>query len=259
MSQFNVGTLADITADTSGIAAGQTNSASDVTTWISDVETRIQNLNDAAQAIATMQSGSSAPTARQGEIFFDTDDTSWFGDPDGSGHDSQFLDELTGYLADMATAGTATFRIGGPLVVDTTQVALAGSTGVLESYTLPAGTLARNGQHVEIIAWGTKTGANADASIQARFNTGVEHTHTLTDDADEWFIRWFIVRTGATTQKFCSTMIMDRDDTGETDLVGVGTDAETLANALAIDLNLSAVNGSDTVTKEVMIVRFWND
>src|SRR3990167_2326021 len=130
MSQFNVGSLADITAATSGIAAGETNDAADVTTYITDVSARIADLNDAAQAIATSQSGATLATNRQGEIFFDTDVAIWYGDPDGSGHDDEFLTRLLAYTIDLATAGTETFRLGGVINVDTTQVALAGATGV---------------------------------------------------------------------------------------------------------------------------------
>jgi len=193
-----------------------------------------------------------------GQIAFDTTLDQWFGDPDGSGADDEILTRLTAYLVDCATAGSDTFRIGGPLNVDTTQVALAGSTGVLESYTLPAGTLARDGQYVHTIISGTKTNANASASIQIRFNTGVQHTFTLAAATTDWTIEWWIIRTGATAQDFSAYIVLNSDATGLTDLTKTGTDGETLANALAIDANLSAVNASDTVTKEIMITELGN-
>lgn len=256
MSQFDTATLSDLTNRT---VSGGTISSTDHEAWRNDVESRVQDLNDAAQAIATSQSGSSEPSnVIQGQLFFDTDDTAWFGAPDTNNHDDQLLTELTAYLGDLATAGTATFRLGGAINVDTAQVSKAGATGVLESYTLPAGTLARDGQYVRIIIWGTKSGGNADSTIQVRFNTGAQHSFTLAAAVTDWFIEWYIVRTGATAQKFVAGIILNRDDTGDTDLVGTGTDAETLANGLAIDANLSAINASDTVVKEGMIIEFGN-
>ena len=253
-------TLSDL--DLAEFSAGNQYEASDYNTMVQALETTINAAIDALQDIENHRAGSSAPTdnTTRGQIWADTTNAGRVilkVDPDGSGADDIIATAAEAYLIDFKTAGAATFRVGGVINVDTTQVALS-TTGVLESYTLPAGTLARDGQAVRITMWGTKTNANADASIQIRFNSGVQHTFTLDDNADEWLIEWWIVRTGAATQKFAAMMKMDRDDTGKTDLVGIGTDAETLANALAIDANLSSVNASDTVTKEGMIVEFLN-
>jgi hypothetical protein len=254
---IDLSTLSSLSNDAT-LAARAKIESSEHNTHRSGRRSLVNNLLTGMLDAESMYAGSGEPTDKpQGKVFYDTSATAWKGYKTASGTPVALLDASTAYAQDLSTAGTATFRVGGVINNDTTQVALS-TTGVLESYTLPAGTLARDGQYVKITMWGTKTNANADASIQIRFNSGVQHTFTLDDNADEWLIEWWIVRTGAATQKFAAMMKMDRDDTGKTDLVGIGTDAETLANALSIDANLSSVNASDTVTKEVMIVELGN-
>lgn len=85
MPTFNVDNLQDLTNRT--VNAGATISASDHEAWRNDVEQRVADLNDAALAAVSMQSGSSTPTLRQGAIWYDTSNSVWKGDPDGSGYD----------------------------------------------------------------------------------------------------------------------------------------------------------------------------
>src|SRR3990167_3998530 len=260
MSQFNVGSLADITAATSGIAAGETNDAADVTTYITDVSARIADLNDAAQAIATSQSGATLATNRQGEIFFDTDVSIWYGDPDGSGHDDEFLTRLLAYTIDLATAGTATYRVGGPLSSGTNTTDNARTTtGDFTAFLLPAGTMARNGQHATVFFYGTRSGAVGTFSLQPIFGTtslGTAFASTI-NSLTAWVVILVITRTGAATQKFAWYVAPNSDATGSVTLVGVGTAAETLSGALEIKLNLSAISAG-TVTQGGVIVDFGN-
>src|SRR3990167_9540249 len=142
MSQFNVGSLADVTAYNS-FAGRAILTSTQLNNAYGDIQTAINNLNDAAQAIASCQSGASAPgTNRQGEIWYDTTNTQWKGDPDGAGHDDNFATRLQTYLIDFAMASTETYRIGGCILIDVATYTKAGDTGVLGTYTLPAGTLA---------------------------------------------------------------------------------------------------------------------
>ena len=253
MGQFDVDTLTDLTNRT--ILAAASISSTDHEAWRNDLEPRIANLNDAAQAIATNQSGSAAPgTNRQGEIFFDTDINTWLGDPDGSGHDDEFLTRLTAKDFGLATGGTATHKLMGAINVNTTAVLKDGATGVLMTYTVPASTLDVNGKLLRITCWGIKVQGNGAYTIQSRFGGNALASHISSAGAFDWFIQYHIVRTGATTQDWNSYMILSRDDTGSTTLVDSGTAAETLSNALAIDLNVSAINGADDVQQEGMIV-----
>jgi hypothetical protein len=256
MSQADTTALVDVADDNSDVANGLTNDATDVTDWMTDVEARIAAINDALQALATSQSGASAPAALEGELFFDTDDNQWLGDPDGSGHDDEFATRLQAYLIDFATAGTATGRPWLLIHKDFVAVSKAGATGVLMTHTLPAGTLAIDNQVLRITAWGTKSGTTAAATIQSRFNAGAQASHVLSADCIAWSVERIITRTGAATQDFVSAMSLNRDDTGGTALVVVGTDAETLADALAIDFNVSSINAADTITQEGMIIEF---
>ena len=254
MGQFDVDTLTDLTNRT--ILAAASISSTDHEAWRNDLEPRIANLNDAAQAIATNQSGSAAPgTNRQGEIFFDTDINTWLGDPDGSGHDDEFLTRLTAKDFGLATGGTATHKLMGAIHVLTTANART-TTGDFTSYTLPGGSLGANGQLVRVTFWGTRTGAAGTFSLQPKFGTtnlGTAFASTVNSLTD-WYVECLIIRTGAASQDITFFALPNRDDTGSTTLVDAGsTAAETLSGDLAIALDLTAISAG-TVTQEGMIV-----
>ena len=79
-------------------------------------------------------------------------------------------------------------------------------------------------------------------------------THILSANATDWFIQFHIVRTGAATQDWNSYMLLNRDDSGSTTLADSGTLTETLSGALAVDLNVSTIDASDTITQEGQII-----
>ena len=142
----------------------------------------------------------------------------------------------------------------GVINTDVTAVAKAGATGVLITNNLPASTLDVNLKAVRITCWGTQSGGNAASQIQSRFGTTALATHILSANATDWFIQYHIVRTAAATQDWNSYMILNRDDSGSTSLADTGTAAKTLSGALALDLNVSTINGGDTVTQEGQII-----
>ena len=163
---------------------------------------------------------------------------------------------LTGGLAkdtSVATNSTETLLIGGVIHLDPATYTRAGVTGVLATYTLPAGTLAVDKQAVRITVWGTKSGSAASAVVQFRFNAGAQVSYTIVAGETAWRVIWYIVRTGAATQDFSASYSANAAIATDS-----GTDAETLANALAIDLNVSSINAADTVTQEGFIVEFLN-
>lgn len=154
MSQFDVNNLSDLDAapySTSIIADAKVQSAGPMQAAIRDINGSLGQLNDAFQALGTFNSGGSPPTVeRQGGIYFDTGLTQWLGDPDGAGYDTQLADELQGYLADFANAGTGTFRLGGPINVDTAGATLDAADEEYK-YTIPADTLSRDGAIVSAL------------------------------------------------------------------------------------------------------------
>ena len=87
--------LADITASRSGVASGSLADASELATWMADVESRLADLNDAITDEANNRAGASAPTDNtvEGQIRCNTtpNPATLLFDPDGSGADIQLL------------------------------------------------------------------------------------------------------------------------------------------------------------------------
>ena len=245
-------------SDDATLAALATIASAEHNTHRSTRRSQINNLLLGMQDAESRYSGSGAPTDKpQGKIYFDTATSLWMGYKTASGTPVTILDSGALYTADLSTAGTATFRAGGPIEVNTTQVSRT-TTGVLMTYTLPAGTLARDGQFVEVTCFGTRSGAVGTFSLQPRFDTTALTTHSAASTGiTDWMIRFFIIRTGAATQDCGSYMILNTDADSSTTLCDFATATKTLSGALAIDVNLSAI-AAGTVTQEIMVVRFGN-
>ena len=218
---------------------------------------RSNDLLSAIQDAESSWAGASAPEVVTGKQWYDTTNSllklrraaSW----------DTILDAASAYGVDLATAGTETFRVGGPFNVDTATYTKAGATGVLATYTLPAGQLARDNQYVHVVAQGTKSGTTATLSLQPRFGTTAITTHITSANVTDWAIEFWIVRTGAATQDAGSYMVLNRDDSGSTTLCDFSAAlGKTLSGALAIDINVSAINAADTATQEMFLVEFGN-
>ena len=257
MSQYDVDDLTGITSSTAGILAGQANSASDVKTWMDEAAADLANINTAIQAIATMQSGSTAPsTNRRGEIFMDTDDNRWLGDPDGSGHDDEFLTRLQAKNIDIATGGTATHKLMGAINVNTTASARTTAGDFAQTYTLPANTLDANGKLIRVTWWGTRSGAVGTFSLQPKLgttNVGTAIASTINSLTD-WMVQCLIIRTGVGTQDIFFHAVFNSDATGSTTLADFdGTQTEDETATLAITLDLTAISAG-TVTQEGFLI-----
>ena len=242
MSQFNVSNLADVTGH-NAFSARSVLTAALLNSAYGDIQTAITDLNDAAQALATSQSGTSAPANRQGGLFFNTSTNRLLFDPDAAGYDQPIPRVLT---------------------VDTTAVARS-TTGVMMTYTLAASTLANNGQVLRVTAWGTKTNANGNAGFSLRFGTTPTNliANNLDAVADFWKITAEIIRISATAVDCIGFVTL-------ISITGAATNAPTgcsflalasdvaLGSAQTIDFNLSTVNASDTVTQEGLMIELLN-
>lgn len=242
----------------SNLTAASVILASEHNTHRTNYRALINNLLTVAQEQQNHRSSASEPAdTPDGAIWYDS--TNLLFKARRSSAWTAILTAATAYTADLSTAGTETFRVGGALQVDTTQVSRT-TTGVLMTFTLPGGTLARDGQYVHVTAFGTKSGAAGVYSIQPRFGTTAITTHTTVNavaDTTDWAIELWIVRTAAATQDCGSYMVLNRDDTTATTLCDFATGAKTLSGDLAIDFNLSAI-AAGTVTQEFMLVEFGN-
>jgi hypothetical protein len=165
-----------------------------------------------------------------------------------------------------ATAGTSKFlredsTWAATAVRLNTDVADVGNVGTgeddLMTYELPAGTLAVDGQAVQVTAWGTfATNANVKL-VRAYFGaTGVLLTiggHQPSNAG--WRAQFTIIRTGATAQVLVGQNI-ERDAAGSSFVFtpAEATPAETLADAITIKMTGEATSNNDIVQQGMMVV-----
>lgn len=152
--------------------------------------------------------------------------------------------------------------VGGMLFVSTTQVGNVG-TGEddLASYSVPANTLAANGQSLWFEASGSYAANTNNKTIRVRFGTaGTNLMFTAPVVAvgagGSWVIRGRILRTGAATQKalatFMTSALTVEDTTGLTSALD-----QTLSGAVTFKVTGEAVSNND-ILLETLVVG-WDD
>ena len=141
------------------------------------------------------------------------------------------------------------------LTINTTTVGNVG-TGEddLRTYSVPAATLAVNGDHVEFEAAGTFAATANNKRVKAKFGaTTILDTGVLAiTAAGDWQITGKVIRTGAATQK-CVALFTCTDAALPT-LTDYSTAAETLSGAVTLKLTGEATANNDIV-QELLIVR----
>lgn len=133
------------------------------------------------------------------------------------------------------------------------------TTGVLKSFTIPAGLLNAVNRGLKITAWGQYTGANAAWTIQVRTGT----TPTTRDQLAGltttvfWSFTFYLFKISDTTAQFFIRGVGNRSngdiDKNVGDTVEITTDTDWTA-AQIVDINVSTINASDTITQEGLIV-----
>jgi len=200
--------------------------------------------------VNSCQSAATAPTANNiaGQIFFDTDVDIWYGDPDASGADDEFLTRIKAYSIDLATAGTDTFKLSGVTQRNTTESART-TTGVLRAFTIAAGVLGTNNQALRLTAWFDKSGASGTCTIQVRFGTTPTSRISFAFTADTtgaYYIEAILTRISATAVDTAGFALSEAEGDSVTDFDPGSADIN-LALAQTLDLNLSAISAG-TVT-----------
>ena len=279
-----ISTLADLT--NRPITGGSIVSSSDHEAWRNDLESRVANLNDCVADMASQRAGTSAPTdnTTEGQIWADTtnDPVLWKGDPDGSGADVDFViathtQTLTNKTltsptlnsptlvtvikdATFNTGGTETHKLMGVIDINTTAVARS-TAGVCMTYTLPANTLDANGKAIRITITGTKTTTTATWGAEFRFGTTptarITETMPATDSV-AWAYDILIVRVSSTACDISSRNTVNQTASPINADFNAATSDIDLTAAQTIDFNISSVNGSDTVTQELMMIEVLN-
>lgn len=176
----------------------------------------VNNMLGSLRDRESMYAGSGQPIAKpQGKLFLDTDDTEWKGYPTPAATTRrQLMNAATAYNQSLSTGGTATFKLGGAIDVDTTSV-----EGAYQSYTVPANTLNANGAVLSAVcmmddsgAGALNLGGNVDLNGSTVIATGRGGTVTNS------ILKTLIVRTAAGTVKAFGFRKDNLDATGSTDL-----------------------------------------
>ena len=148
---------------------------------------------------------------------------------------------------------------GGPgITIFSSTAAVATDDGTLKtliSYTLPANTLTRDGDRLEIEG-ATTQAADADVKTSAiTFGASTAAGRTAADNNLGRLLKATIIRTGAATQLFQG----NTETHGNGDVFTVGTASETLSGAITIALK--GQNTTDatpsSVTSRYLIVKFY--
>jgi len=123
----------------------------------------------------------------------------------------------------------------------------------LITYSVPAGTLAADGDSLEISAWGTFAANANNKTIKIKFGaTTILDTGAVAANSGNWVIRATVVRTGAATQQCFATLVTDNATL--TDIAKYTTAAETLANAITLKCTGEATTTNDIIQKGMKVI-----
>lgn len=166
---------------------------------------------------------------------------------------------LTNNLAVISYSITSAVNTSVPsgIDMDITAVTLSGSTGVLQTYTLPANTLDDDGKVIRIKAMGSRAGINATITIDVRFGTtpAVQETKGLGTTDTIWEVECYITRISATA---ADVYIVITSKSGGVSVIVQEFNAETsdinMAADQTFDINVTSINGGDAITQEFLLV-----
>ena len=214
---------------------------------------RYADLLTALQDLESNYAGSGEPDRKVvGKKVYDTDDTLLKLYRSVAAAPKVVLDHAKAYAQDLATAGTETFKLGGAIDVNTTQVS-SGFPANLMSYIVPANTLSANNQILETIGFFTcLTGA---AALTLLWNgQGISNLSTFAQSDTNGIVKLFVVRSGANSQKLFGFAKGNIDSSGNTSFVwGNGTDTADLSTNITIVGRVTAVGAS--AAQEIMLTK----
>lgn len=151
-------------------------------------------------------------------------------------------------------AGTSTndAAVGGVLYVTTTQTGNVGAgEDDLASYSVPANTLAVNGQSVWFEAWGSFAANSNNKQVRARFGTSgtnlVFDSTSVASNGGGWVLRGRIFRTGAATQKSHGSWSRSSVMVAENGL------NQTLSGAVTLKITGEATSNNDIVLEGFIV------
>lgn len=144
---------------------------------------------------------------------------------------------------------SATAAVGGTLSVNTgSQNNTSTGETDLFTYSLPANTLATNGDSVEITCWGSNTNSANVKTLRVYFGSTVISTSTIAGGTPyNWLLKGEVFRTGATSQEsYCNN---------QGGSIDIQTPAATLSGAVTIKITGQG-GASSEITGQGMTVKW---
>lgn len=154
-----------------------------------------------------------------------------------------------------AGSGTATYNPNGAIYISST----AGNTTavtteeVLQTYSLPANSLAALNDGVRIRAWGSFAANGNNKTVKLYFGASVISTGVVATNNKNWTIELTVLRTAAATQIVVGNALVDT--TAITTYINAGTDDQ----AAAVVIKCSGTNGTASaadISCKAMIIDF---
>ena len=183
-----------------------------------------------------------------------TNGTNVYAGPEWSGATDNVLRVASALI--LAGTGAATCKPGGMLAASSTAVGnITTGEDDLISSTIPAAVLGTNLDSLEIIAWGTFAATANNKRVKLKYGaTTLFDTGVLAINGDSWFLRAFVVRTGAATQIAIACIT-----TGDALMLASAsytTPTETLSGTVIVKCTGEAVDTDDIIQKGLLVR--WN-
>jgi len=209
---------------------------------------------DVAAGVLNLRGPASTGSAAPGKIQLSTT-TAGSSGTTAQTHTTRVEIDGTGRVSKQMGSGAGYATVGGTANVNTTAV---GNVGVVEdnliTYSLPANSLAANGDYIEIEAFGTFAATANVKQVKLYFGAQVIFASgAIAANTGDWHIRGKVFRTGAATQKAIASaatsnalLVASADYT---------TPAETLSGAITIKCTGEAT-ANDDIVQEGLLVKY---
>ena len=154
---------------------------------------------------------------------------------------ARFVEKTSADVLPSPAIGSAT----GQTTSSTSEVSLT-------TITLPAGTLAVNGQMIRITYYGRTTGVGT-CTPRIKFGATYVDPNVPVTAPTSWATQYIVVRTGATAQRTHGSQLVD----SVLPLLKTATPGETLSGDVTIDFRGVVSLGTATLIVDAVLVEYW--
>lgn len=152
--------------------------------------------------------------------------------------------------------GTGSSNLGGTANANVTSASNSSTTETdLMVYTLPANSLVNNGDHVEIVAWGTTTANANNKTVRLKFgSTYLLQSNTAAASGASWMFRAIVAKTGSATETALAEM---QSSASFTNTVSTTAPTESTTAAIIIKVTGQSATASNDITQTGMVVKWF--